>query len=67
MENGRKFKGQEGFDLKFNLLSSSLYVKLLKNIKIYFPGKKERVEGRIKWKKINLSEKEKNMNMAWCF
>lgn len=69
MENAvENSKGQEGFDLKFNLLSSSLYVKLLKNIKYTFlEKKKERKEGRDKGKKKFCLEKEKNMNMAWCF
>lgn len=62
-------KVRKAFDLKFNLLSSSLYVKLLKNIKYTFLEKKKGKKGKegIKGKKINLSEKEKNMNMAWCF
>lgn len=35
-------KVRKAFDLKFNLLSSSLYVKLLKNIKYTFLEKKKK-------------------------
>lgn len=47
-------KVRKAFDLKFNLLSSSLYVKLLKNIKYTFLEKKKKKEreGRDKGKKI---------------
>ena len=44
---------RKAFDLKFNLSSSSLYVKLLKNIKYTFlEKKKKKREGRDKGRKI---------------
>jgi len=60
---------RKAFDLKFNLSSSSLYVKLLQNIKYTFLEKKKKKKEKegIKGKKLNLSEKEKNMNKDWCF
>ena len=54
-------KVRKAFDLKFNLLSSSLYVKLLKNIKYTFLQKKKKKEreGRDKGKKIKFVWKGK--------
>lgn len=54
-------KVRKAFDLKFNLLSSSLYVKLLKNIKYTFLEKKKKKEreGRDKGKKIKFVWKGK--------
>lgn len=45
---------RKAFDLKFNLSSSSLYVKLLQNIKYTFLEKKKKKEreGRNKGEKI---------------
>ena len=57
---------RKAFDLKFNLSSGSLYVKLLKNIKYTFLEKKKEKEG-IKEEKLNLSKNEKNMNKACAF
>lgn len=51
---------RKAFDLKFNLSSSSLYVKLLKNIKYTFLEKKKKErEGRDKGEKIKFVWKGK--------
>lgn len=43
---------RKAFDLKFNLSSSSLYVKVLKNTEYVFLGKRKEREGRDKGRKI---------------
>lgn len=52
---------RKAFDLKFNLSSSSLYVKLLQNIKYTFLEKKKKKEreGRDKGEKIKFVWKGK--------
>ena len=51
---------RKAFDLKFNLSSSSLYVKLLQNIKYTFLEKKKKErEGRDKGEKIKFVWKGK--------
>ena len=58
---------RKAFDLKFNLSSSSLYVKLLKNIKYTFLEKKKKREGRDKGRKIKFVWKWKEHEQGLCF